>query len=575
MTTAQVVALESADFAVLSAAQIGAFTPAGVAALSTAQVARLGTSQVGALTASQVAALSVNQLSALSSAQWIKLGGSQVAALAAPQLAALSTARLNALTTAQFTALTTTQIAALTTAQVVALESADFAVLSAAQIGALTPADMAVLKTAKLAALSSTQLVGVTNVQIAALSVVQLNALSSANWVSLTPVQVAALTTLQLPALTAARLNLLTTAQFTALTSSQIAALTTAQVAKLETADLAALGTTQIRAFTTAEIQALTTAQISSLSTAQLFAFTTAQVSALTPAQSKIVKTKTGGLVTPLMLDLDGNGVQTLGLSAGVQFDVANLGHAAATGWVAPADGLLVLDRNHNGVIDDGGELFGSGTLLSDGSHAADGFAALALLDGNGDSVIDSRDAIFTSLAVWVDANSDGLSQAAELKQLDALGISALRLSATTTLSLDNGNVIGLTSSYDSTDGASHELVDVWLASAQQVDASATHPASLEGRVSDMTQALGRCNEMLQLLGSTEGTNSASLQRNWVDRTVEQLSAWAEETSILHGVSPMLAAMPPALFWHSDLTEAPASSGSEVMALQFGHRPGR
>ncbi len=578
LTTAQVVALESADFVVLSAAQIGAFTTADMAALKTAQVAALSSAQLAGLTSVQIAAISVVQLNALSSKNWVSLNAAQVAALATAQLPAMTTARLNALTTAQFTALTANQITALTTAQVVALESADFAVLSAAQIGAFATDDLAALKTAQVAALSSAQLAGLSSVQITAISVVQLNALTSKNWVSLNAVQVGAMTTQQLAALTTARLNALTTAQFTALTSSQIAALTTAQVAKLETADLAALGTTQIRAFTTAEIKALTTKQISSLSTTQLFALTTAQVSALTTAQSKIVKTKTGGLVTPLMLDLDGNGVQTLGLDAGVQFDVANQGQAASTGWVSPTDGLLVLDRNHNEVIDDGGELFGSGTLLADGSHASDGFAALATLDANGDGVIDAVDANFKSLAVWVDVNSDGQTQAGELKALDALGISALHLAATETLSLDNGNLIGLTSSYDTADGASHELADVWLATA---------PATLKGRVSGLTQALGRFNEdlkeqpgishpVLKLPANAQGTSSALLQENQVCNIAEQLSAFMVRNSTLPGTPTVLAAVPPAAsLWHSDPTATPAGLFGKAMDPQSGHRLGR
>jgi hypothetical protein len=308
-----------------------------------------------------------------------------------------------------------------------------------------------------------------------------------------------------------------------------------------------------------------------------LFALTTAQVSALTTAQSKIVKTKTGGLVTPLMLDLDGNGVQTLGLSAGVQFDVANLGHAAATGWVAPSDGLLVLDRNHNGVIDDGGELFGSGTLLADGSHASDGFVALATLDANSDGVIDSRDASFNALAVWVDANSDGQTQAGELKGLDALSISALHLAATETLLVDNGNLIGLTSSYDTTDGVSHQLADVWLATA---------PATLKGRVSDLTQALGRFNEdleeqpgithpVLKLPANAQGTSSALFQENQVGNIAEQLSAFMVRNSALPGVPTVLAAVPPASLWHSDPTATSAGHFSKMLDPQSGHRPGR
>ena len=236
-----------------------------------------------------------------------------------------------------------------------------------------------------------------------------------------------------------------------------------------------------------------------------------------------------------------------------------------------------MLDRNHNGLIDDGGELFGSGTLLADGSHASDGFAALAEMDANADGVIDTRDASFKSLAVWVDANSDGQTQAGELKGLDALGISALHLAATATLSLDNGNLIGLKSRYDTADGVSHELADVWLATA---------PATLKGRVSGLTQALGRFNEgldeqqrmahpALNLPANAQGTCSALFQENPLCNIAEQLSAFMGRNSTLPVVPTVLAALPPASLWHSDPTATSAGQFGKALDPQSGHRPGR
>jgi hypothetical protein len=85
-----------------------------------------------------------------------------------------------------------------------------------------------------------------------------------------------------------------------------------------------------------------------------------------------------GNLVTalskipsPIMLDLDGDGVETVSLNNGTYFDHAADGFAEQTGWVGKDDGLLVRDLNGNGVIDSGRELFGSETLLADGSKLA------------------------------------------------------------------------------------------------------------------------------------------------------------------------------------------------------------
>jgi hypothetical protein len=190
-----------------------------------------------------------------------------------------------------------------------------------------------------------------------------------------------------------------------------------------------------------------------------------------------------------LILDLDGNGIRTRDLSAGVLFDLHADGTKVATGWVGQGDGLLALDRNHDGVIGDGSELFGTSTASAangagngagnGGAKARDGFAALADIDGNGDGVIDRQDALFGDLRVWVDANADGVSQSGELKSLDALGIASMALGATKTSELDNGNWIGLRSSYNGVDGSVNQMADVWFR------------AERAAQVSAMTQALG------------------------------------------------------------------------------------
>lgn len=104
---------------------------------------------------------------------------------------------------------------------------------------------------------------------------------------------------------------------------------------------------------------------------------------------------------SPIILDLDGDGViGTLGLGAGVYFDHAADGFAERTGWVAPGDGLLVWDRNANGIIDSGRELFGSETLLPNGLKAVNGFEVLKTLDANDDGVIDVNDPVYAQLRV-------------------------------------------------------------------------------------------------------------------------------------------------------------------------------
>lgn len=131
----------------------------------------------------------------------------------------------------------------------------------------------------------------------------------------------------------------------------------------------------------------------------------------------------------PLSLDLDGNGkVNTLPRSAGVHFDLDNSGFAEQTAWLAPGDGFLVLDRNNNGHIDGGAELFGSETTLNNGKVAENGFEALAEWDSNADGKITAEDAIYHRLRIWQDKNSNGVVNSGELNTLQAHGIAEIHL---------------------------------------------------------------------------------------------------------------------------------------------------
>ena len=167
---------------------------------------------------------------------------------------------------------------------------------------------------------------------------------------------------------------------------------------------------------------------------------------------------------SPLILDLDGDGVETLGQDAGVFFDHDGNGFAQLSGWVAPDDGLLVWDRNGNGQIDDGSELFGNNSLLENGQKAANGFAALAELDKNGDGVLDASDAAFAALRVWRDKNSDGKVGEGELLTLDELGIQSLCTSYTVQQVVDaNGNALRQQGSFTYVNGSTGQMGDVWF----------------------------------------------------------------------------------------------------------------
>uniref|UniRef100_UPI00262463CF Ig-like domain-containing protein n=1 Tax=uncultured Pseudoteredinibacter sp. TaxID=1641701 RepID=UPI00262463CF len=168
-------------------------------------------------------------------------------------------------------------------------------------------------------------------------------------------------------------------------------------------------------------------------------------------------------LTTPLVLDLDGDGTETISKTEGVKFDINADGKLDVTGWVASDDALLVYDRNQDQQINDGSELFGAATQKADGSLAKDGFEALRELDSNQDGVFDANDDAYSHLQLWQDRNSDGQVQDGELFGLDEAGVISINLDAQTNNETDNGNIIGLSSSYTDKDGNDLSIDDVWF----------------------------------------------------------------------------------------------------------------
>jgi hypothetical protein len=164
-----------------------------------------------------------------------------------------------------------------------------------------------------------------------------------------------------------------------------------------------------------------------------------------------------------MVLDLNGDGIQTLSLDLGTVFDLLGNNQPLQTGWVAPGDGLLARDLNQDGKITSGKELFGEGTVLASGRQAKDGFEALVELDSNQDGVINWQDVDFAKLMVWQDADSDGVTDAGELRSLQQAGVAQLSLAHQAGTTFDQGNLIGLEGSYQAGDGSTHAMADVWF----------------------------------------------------------------------------------------------------------------
>ncbi|TLN01086.1 hypothetical protein FDZ73_17215 [bacterium] len=238
----------------------------------------------------------------------------------------------------------------------------------------------------------------------------------------------------------------------------------------------------------------------------------------------------------PLAIDLDGDGIETVAATEGIRFDHDGNGIKTASGWVKGDDGLLVLDKTGNGLIDNGAELFGVDTVLANGQKATDGFQALAELDSNGDGVIDTSDAEFQNLKVWRDIDQDGVSQSEELFTLTELGITSFNLTKTVaSQNLGNGNQVSATGSYTRSDGTTASIVNLDLAedrfNSEFVDSIALSSEVLAlpsmsgmGLVRNLSEAAMLSPAVLSFLTQYAAATTVYEQKALLDQLV---NAWA------------------------------------------------
>ncbi|WP_404401481.1 Ig-like domain-containing protein [Pelagibacterium halotolerans] len=168
---------------------------------------------------------------------------------------------------------------------------------------------------------------------------------------------------------------------------------------------------------------------------------------------------------SPLSLDLNENGrIDTASIKKGILFDLDNDGTLNQISWLSGGDGLLVLDKNGNGSIDNGSELFGPTERYSDGSRINEGYIELSAYDLNGDKVIDQNDSIFEDLQVWVDGNMNAVTDEGELLDIADLGVVSISIDPT---DLDYTDAEGVyhknTSTVQLEDGKTMVMEDVFF----------------------------------------------------------------------------------------------------------------
>ena len=261
---------------------------------------------------------------------------------------------------------------------------------------------------------------------------------------------------------------------------------------------------------------------------------------------------------SPIILDLDGDGVETVSRDAGIHFDHNKNGFAELTGWVGTDDGLLVWDRDGNGFIDNGEELFGNNTALTSGGSAANGFVALAQLDNNADGVINANDAAWASLRVWQDTDQNGVTGDGELLTLDEAGVAALNLGYTNSTHIDAaGNAHKQVGSFVRTDGTTGVATDVWFA--------ADHAYSREVDILDVPEAI-------QALPNLRGFgNVHSLHQAMVRDQSGDLQALVEQFASETTKSGRDALMDQILYVWTGVEEVPPESrGDAVDARHLG-----
>ncbi len=180
---------------------------------------------------------------------------------------------------------------------------------------------------------------------------------------------------------------------------------------------------------------------------------------------------QTISITSPIILDLDGGGVETLSAAeSNASYDMDGDGIGDDTSWFGRGEGLLFLDRDGNGTLSNAGEM----SFTGDVANARSDLEGLAAFDSNRDGQLSSADANFTSFKIWRDRDGDGIVDAREIMTLRQAGVRSLNLTGTAnnaTTALGDVAVVN-TGSFTRTNGRTAGFIDAVLTSFSSRDAS-------------------------------------------------------------------------------------------------------
>lgn len=237
----------------------------------------------------------------------------------------------------------------------------------------------------------------------------------------------------------------------------------------------------------------------------------------------------------PLVLDLDGDGIELVSIEQSTaQFALNADGFREQTGWVKGDDGMLALDANGDGKINNINELFGDALT--------DGFDELKTLDSNNDKIINASDTKFSQLKIWRDLNQNGITDTGELKTLAETGVQSISLTTADSNVTNEGNLIRTTGKYTKTNGTQSDIVALWFA-ADRLNTSYDLPYQLKpetlflpttrgyGKLPDLYISMSLDTQLLGLMRQFAGLTVQNLDRAYA-KIEEVLFRWAKVDSV-------------------------------------------